>query len=335
MKLATLALAVAVLTAACVPGEAGDGLTGIGAGLRGPAGMKAALYVTGLPNVAALAFDAQGRLWAATAGLSAGSSDGVYLVAKQDAAPVKVLSLETPLGLLWVGDTLYVASKGSVDAFSRLVGTSFANHSQIISFPAGVGELNGLVLSPDGRLLLGVSAPCDHCVPASAWSAAILAFRPDGSDLHVYAAGIRAPFGLAFYPDTRDLFVTMDQRDDLGSRTPGDWLALVEEGENWRFPDCYGQDGVSCTGAPSPLAVLDKHGAVAGLAFVGKAALVAEWSSGKVVRVELRKSGGGYDAAVHPFLSGIANPVAVVAAEDGAVLVGDWKSGTVYRVAGS
>jgi hypothetical protein len=39
------------------------GLVGIGSGLSGPSGMAAAVVATGMPNVAALAMDAEGRLW--------------------------------------------------------------------------------------------------------------------------------------------------------------------------------------------------------------------------------------------------------------------------------
>ena len=87
----------------------------------------------------------------------------------------------------------------------------------------------------------------------------------------------------------------MNQRDDLGARTPGDWLALVREGQSWGFPGCYGQGGAVCAGVPRPIAVLDKHAAVGGVAIVtgelgasvGTAAIVPEWSPGKVQQVSL------------------------------------------------
>jgi len=60
----------------------------------------------------------------------------------------------------------------------------------------------------------------------------VVSFLPDGSDLRVEAGGIRAPVGLAYYPGTNDLFVTMNQRDDLGAQTPGDWLAVVRAGQS-------------------------------------------------------------------------------------------------------
>ena len=72
-----------------------------------------------------------------------------------------------------------------------------------------------------------------------------MSFLPDGSDLRVEASGIRAPVGLTTDPASGDVLVTMNQRDDLGDATPGDWLAVVRSGQDWGFPDCYGQGGVA------------------------------------------------------------------------------------------
>jgi glucose/arabinose dehydrogenase len=254
-----------------------------------------------------------------------------------------ISGLHTALGLLWVGDALYVASSGGVAAYSGFSGTAFASQRTILALPAGVGEVNELVLGPDGRLRLGVSSPCDHCVPTSADSAAVLSFATDGSDLKVEAAGIRAPVGLAYAPGTSELFVTMNQRDDLGDLTPGDWLAVVSAGQGWGFPACYGEGGSACSGVPDPVAVLDKHAAVSGVAIVvppltgtsGTAAIVAEWAAGKVQRVSLAGSGSTTTGTVGPFITGMANPVPVLLAPDGSLFIGDWKTGTIYRVVGS
>jgi glucose/arabinose dehydrogenase len=147
--------------------------------------------------------------------------------------------------------------------------------------------------------------------------------------------------GLAFHPRTGDLFVTMNQRDDLGVETPGDWLAVVGQGQAWGFPDCYGQGGTACMGVPEPTAVLDTHAAVSGVAIVtgqlgstvGTCAVVAEWAAGKVLRVTLDRPTD--TATVAPFLTGLENPVPVALASDGALLVGDWTTGTVYRISPS
>ncbi|HEY3723869.1 MAG TPA: hypothetical protein VGN59_10985 [Acidimicrobiia bacterium] len=319
-------------------------LVGIGAGLRGPSGLTASVAVKGLTHISALATDGGGRLWAATAGYEDHGTDAVYLVPNTGATPVKVITaLHTPLGLLWVDDALYVSSHARVDVYTGFDGTAFASRRTIVSLPDGVGEDNGLARAPSGRIWLGISAPCDACTPASTWSASVVSFEPDGSDLRVEASGIRAPVGLAFFPGTSHLYVTMNQRDKLGARTPGDWLAVVRRGQRWGFPACYGQGGAGCNGVASPTAILDRHAAASGVAIVtgqlgpttGTAAVVAEWTKASVLRVQLRHDGSRATGKAEPFLTGFKSPEPVLVRPDGTLLVGDWTTGKVYAISKS
>jgi glucose/arabinose dehydrogenase len=345
-----VAVACQATNTAPTSSQASTRLTNIGAGLQGRSGLAASVYASGLKNVSAFAFDAAGRLWVATAAYEDDSGDGIFVVAQSGATPLEVVSaVHTPLGLVWLDDTLYVAAEGGVTAYTGFDGAGFKTTRTVLSLPSGVGEVNELAVAPDGRLWLGVSSPCDDCIPTSSGSAAVLSFLPDGSDLTVEASGIRAPVGLAFDSPTGLLYVTMNQRDDLGENTPGDWLATVSSGQNWGFPGCYGQGGTPCAGTPSPVAVLDPHGAVAGVAIIhgelgtgtGHAALVAEWALGKVQLVRLDGVGSGgmasaaTSAAVEPFLTGVTSPVAVALGPDDAAYVGDWATGTIYRISGS
>jgi glucose/arabinose dehydrogenase len=318
------------------------GLVPIGAGLSGPAGLAATVYSSGLPTASAFAIDPRGRLWVATSAAADHRRDAVYVIARAGGRPTKVIAgVRGPLGLTWYGHVLYVASLGRVDAFSGLHGTRFARRTTVLREPPGHGWNNGIVSAPNGRLVMGISSACDHCSSTSRWSATIVSFRPSGRDVRVYARGIRAPFGLAYYPGTSDLLVSMNQRDDLGARTPGDWLARVRPGQDWRFPACYGQASSACAGAPQPIAVLDRHAAAGAVAVVtgqlgaavGTAALVAEWQSGRVLRVPLTAAGSTAKSAATPLLTGIRNPLALVRARDGALFVGDWGSGRIYRIA--
>ena len=330
---AALALALAVLSLAACGGKS-DKLVPIGEGLRGPSGLKATLYASGLPLMSAFAFDGQGRLWVTTSGATTHATDGVFMIAAPGSRPVRVVSgIRGPLGLVWVGGRLIVSSLGKVTSFGGLDGARFATSKVIVDGPVPRGENNNVILAPDGRLVMGVSASCDHCVPPSKWSGAIVTFRPDGSGLQLFASRIRAAYGLAYHPGTDDLFASMNQRDDLGDATPGDWLALVREGQNWGFPDCYGQQTSACRLFPAPVAALDPHAAAGGVAILGRAALVSEWQLGKVQRVVLTKKGSTYTGVAAPYLTGLKNPLPLLAAGNGTLLVGDWGTGNVYRIA--
>jgi glucose/arabinose dehydrogenase len=342
-----LSLALLLTVGGCGAGKHAQrqrsGLRTIGAGLQGPEDLRASVYARGPLTLAGLAFDPSGRLWAAAAGLSTHTADGVYVIASPGASAVKVIAgLDDPLGLLWRAGRLYVSSVGRVDAYWGFDGRRFHSHRTILRGPVAGGENNDLALAPDGRLLMGVTATCDHCEPRSPLSGSIVSFRPDGSDLRIFARRIRAPFGLAFLPGGSELLVSMNQRDDLGVRTPGDWLAFVKRGQDWRFPGCYGQPGAACDGVPRPLAVLDKHAAAGSVVILGRqlgaalgtAALVAEWQTGKVLRVSLAKSGATYSGALSTLLTGVRNPLAMALAPQRSLLVGDWATGTIYRIEG-
>lgn len=336
---ALVAALMAFLAVGCGTDSSGS-LRAIGAGLSGPAGLQATAYTTGLKHASTFAFDRRGRLWVATSGATSHSSDALYVVPRAGSRPVKVVSgVRGPLGLLWYRNTLYVSEIGRVEAFSGVRGARFAIRRTIVRGPVAGASNDGLAVSPGGRILMAVSTTCDHCRPASKWAAAVVSFRPDGSGLRLYATGIRAGFGLAYVPGTNDLLVSMNQRDDLGEKTPGDWLGVVRQGEDWGFPACYGQGGSACDGVPTQLAVLDAHAAAGGVAVVpaalesvlGKAALVAEWQTGVVKRADLEGSGNPAPTV----LTGFSNPLPLVATPDGAVLVGDWSTGVVYRIAAS
>ncbi len=323
----TLLSLVVLATAACGASHSSAKLVSIGAGLKGAAGLHASVYARGIPNMSAFAFDGRGRLWVTRSGSSTHANDGVYLVAAPGAAPVKVVSsIRGPLGIVWAGHSLYVSYLGGVDRFDGFSGHGFANRKTILKGSAQNGENNNLVLAPDGRFLMGVSAPCDHCPTPPRYSAAIVSFRPDGSGLQLFATRIRAAYGLVL--DGSTLYASMNQRDDLGSKTPGDWLAVVEQGQDWGFPACYGQGGSDCAGVPAPLGVLDPHSGAGGVAILGRSALVTEWTFGKVMRVAL---GNG---AVSTWVSGLLHALPLASRPDGSVLVGDWGSGVIYRITG-
>jgi glucose/arabinose dehydrogenase len=318
-------------------------LVSIGAGLQGPTGLRATVYASGLAHVSAFALDGKGRLWVTTSAATGHGADGVYVIPKAGAKPVRVISgLRGPLGLVWHSGTLYVASIGRVDAFSGLRGTRFALRRKILSEPAGHGWNQNLVLAPNGRLVMSVASACDHCTTTSRWSASIISFDLDGSHVQSYAARVRAAFGLAFYPGTSTLLASMNQRDDLGAKTPGDALAVVPAGSDWRFPACYGQGTSACSGVPPVLATLGKHAAAGGVAIatgqlgasVGTAALVPEWKFGTVQRVALTGSGSSLAGSTpSTMLSGFTNPLPTLATTSGSLYVGDWATGEIYRIA--
>ncbi|MGD0957605.1 MAG: sorbosone dehydrogenase family protein [Candidatus Acidiferrales bacterium] len=67
----------------------------------------------------------------------------------------------------------------------------------------------------------------------------ILVANPDGSDLHVYASGIRNPVGLTVAPHTGEVWVSVNERDELGDNLPPDYITHVQEGGFYGWPWYY------------------------------------------------------------------------------------------------
>jgi len=140
-----IAMAVVVATgcgAGSVPTDSADVLVSIGAGLTGPAGLKATVYAKGLTSVSGLTFDAKGRLWATTADFEDQGRDALYVVTAAGAEPQKIVpSLHTPMGLLWYNDSLYVTSATGVDVYSGFDGSKFAEHKTILDVESAIGNI--------------------------------------------------------------------------------------------------------------------------------------------------------------------------------------------------
>lgn len=97
-------------------------------------------------------------------------------------------------------------------------------------------------------------------------TAAVMRCKPDGSDLELYAWGLRNAYGLRFLPDGR-LLATDQGADDRGSRPVGnipDLLFEVRPDAWYGWPDFVGGDPVTDgryvpTRGPRPSFVLANH----------------------------------------------------------------------------
>lgn len=196
--------------------------------------------------------------------------------------------------------------------------------------------------------------------------ACILAFDPDGKNERTFASGIRNPVGLAVHPETGDLWTSVNERDLLGDHLVPDYITRVEEGGFYGWPWYYlgpHQDPRHEGKHPElkdkvivPDVLIQSHSASLDMAFyTGETfpeeyrldAFAAEHGSWnrtrrtgyKVIRVPMRdgRATGEYEDFLVGFVTPEGNvwgrPVGVATAKDGALMVTDDGSGTVWRVA--
>lgn len=294
-----------------------------------------------VPHPTSLAFDAQGRLLVASQEGFVTSFDVGGAAARDERRVAEGFTL--PLGLLVVGDTLFVSDNGRV---WRIRGSE---RTAIVSgIPVFEHATDGMALGPDGKVYLGVGSTCNACADADPRNATIVRFAPDGSAFEIVARGLRNPYDLAFHPEDGSLWATDNGRDDLGADVP-DEVDLIQAGKHYGYPDCYGKGrGSNCDGTVGSLLELEANSAAGGIAFyTGSSfptayrdnAFVALWGSfrrtrgRKIVRVVPVKHEGRYEARGVDFAGGFDAPLdLVVGPHDGALYVADHGRATLYRI---
>ena len=223
--------------------------------------------------------------------------------------------------------------------------------------------------SPDGKRLFvsvgSVSNAHERDTDPDTRRADILEYTADGKNEKIYAAGIRNAVGLAIHPTTGQLWCSVNERDGLGDHLVPDYITHVEEGGFYGWPWYYmgGTEDARAKGEHpdlknkviTPDVILQSHSASLQMAFyTGKSfpkeyaldAFASEhgsWNRArrtgyKVIRVPMKngKATGEYEDFLTGFVTPEGNvwgrPVGVAVAKDGALLVTDDASGTVWRI---
>ena len=281
--------------------------------------------------------------------------------------------LASPFGMALVGDTLYVANADALVAFPydpNFTRISAAPRT-ILALPAGRNHhwTKSLAASPDGRrLYVGVgsnSNVAEHGLAEEEGRAAIWEVDLASGAHRLFATGLRNPVGLAFRPGTSDLYVVVNERDELGSDLAPDYLTRVQPGGFYGWPWSYwGDHADRRVDPPRPDMVaralapdygLGNHVAPLGLTFAEGARLGPAFASGAFIGlhgswnrrprsgyklvfvrfVDGRPSGPPIDILTG-FLSGdgkaLGRPVGVQIARDGSLLVADDVGNSVWRV---
>jgi glucose/arabinose dehydrogenase len=194
----------------------------------------------------------------------------------------------------------------------------------------------------------------------------ILEFNPDGSGERVYASGIRNAVGIAVNPQTGELWGSVNERDGLGNNLVPDYITHFEDNGFYGWPWYYigkHQDPRLQDKHPdfrarmiTPDVLIQPHSASLEMTFyTGKqfpaeyqgdifAAEHGSWNRNppvgyEVVRVPLKGTGHA-SGEYQDFMTGFVTqdgkvwgrPVGVAVGNDGALVVTDDGSGSIWRV---
>jgi glucose/arabinose dehydrogenase len=298
---------------------------------------------------------------------------------------VFLAGLHSPFGMALTGDsasgrTLYVANADALVKVPYRDGATRGDAApeRVTALPGGPINhhwTKNVVASRDGtRLYVSVGSNSnagEHGIAAEAGRAAIWEIDAATGTHRVYASGLRNPVGMDWQPDSGQLWVVVNERDELGSDLVPDYMTAVREGAFYGWPySWYGQHVDKRPQPPRPASLehdlvaravvpdyaLGPHTASLGLAFYTGMLLPARYRGGAFVGQHgswNRRPFSGYRVVFVPFADGrprglpedvltgfvdaqgraLGRPVGVAIARDGAVLVADDVGGMVWRLA--
>ncbi|WP_292034563.1 MULTISPECIES: PQQ-dependent sugar dehydrogenase [unclassified Brevundimonas] len=280
--------------------------------------------------------------------------------------------LASPFGMALIGDRLYVANADAVVAVPYQTGQTqiTATPVKVADLPAGRNHhwTKSLIASADGsRLYVGVGSNSnvgENGLDEEVDRAAVLEIDPATGARRVFASGLRNPVGMAWNPEDGRLWVSVNERDEIGDDLVPDYMTSVTPGGFYGWPwSYYGQTADARVQPPRPDMVakaikpdyaLGSHTASLGLTFY-TGALMPRWRNGAVVGQHgswNRNPPAGYKVIFIPFsggkpagppqdvLTGFRNdkgeamgrPVGVLGVRSGALLVADDVGDAIWRV---
>ena len=282
--------------------------------------------------------------------------------------------LNSPVGMALVGNRLYVAATDSLLWFSYTAGMAAITSPGVVLTTLPGGAINHhwtktLVASRDGaKLYVGVgsnSNVAERGMEVEAERAAIWEVDARTGTHRIYASGLRNPVGLAWEADTGQLWVAVNERDELGNDLVPDYITAVREGGFYGWPYSYygqlidtrvqPQNPALVATATAPDYALGAHTASLGLASSAGTHLPSLFAHGMFVGQHgswNRRPLSGYKVIFVPFTNGVprgdpldvltgflnasgdaqGRPVGLAIDRAGDLLVADDVGNTVWRV---
>jgi glucose/arabinose dehydrogenase len=314
------------------------------------------------------------------AGAGTPSADRITLLRDADGdgrvetRSVFLQGLFSPFGMALVGNEFYVANADAVLRFPYEPGQTeiTAPGTRLADLPGGPINhhwTKSLVVSPDGsRLYVGVgsnSNVAENGMDAEERRAAILEIDRESGQVQILASGLRNPVGMDWQPQSGELWVAVNERDELGDDLVPDYMTAVQPGGFYGWPYSYfGQHVDERVEPPRPDLVekaivpdyaLGSHTASLGLVFYDGEAFPERYRGGAFIGQHgswNRSEPVGYKVIFVPFADGRPSggpedvltgfldadgqargrPVGVAVDAHGALLVADDVGNVIWRV---
>jgi glucose/arabinose dehydrogenase len=156
--------------------------------------------------------------------------------------------LNSPFGMVLVGNHLYVANSDAVMRFPCARGDTHLAARGVTVVALLVGTINhhwtkNLIASADGTTLyVTMGSNCnvaERGMGVEDERAAVWAVNIETGAHRIFVSGLRNPNGLAWEPVSTVLWTVVNERDELGSDLVPDYLTSVRDGGFYGWPYSY------------------------------------------------------------------------------------------------
>jgi glucose/arabinose dehydrogenase len=153
-----------------------------------------------------------------------------------------VATIEQAHGLAVHNGKLYITSVKEVYvAVINTDGTLSEMQKIISTLPDGGQHPNRtLAVGPDNKLYITVGSTCNSCKEPNKLNATIVRTNLDGSNLEIYAKGLRNTIGFGWHPETADFWGMDHGIDWLGDNEQEEELNEIKQNANYGWPYIYG-----------------------------------------------------------------------------------------------
>ena len=245
---------------------------------------------------------------------------------KAEIRSVFLQNLNSPFGMVLVGNDLYIANSDAVVRVPYQAGQTSISATPVKLLDLPAGPINhhwtkNIIASPDGsKLYVTVgsnSNVAERGMAVEEGRAAIWEVDAKTGTHRIFASGLRNPNGMGWAPETGALWTVVNERDEIGSDLVPDYLTSVKDGAFYGWPySYYGQNVDVRVKPPQPEMVakaiapdyaLGSHVAPLGMAFSEGNALPPSLASGVFVGEHgswNRRPHSGYKVVFVPFSKG-------------------------------
>jgi glucose/arabinose dehydrogenase len=332
-----------------------------------PPGFKISVFAE-IPN-------ARSMCWGSNQTLFVGNrdEDKVYAVkdtnndGRADQIFIIDQNLNMPCGVAFKNGSLFVAEVSRILRYDNIENNLNKPTKPVVVYDKFPTEKHHgwkyIAFGPDEKLYVPVGAPCNVCEEKDSIFATITRMNADGTNVEIFAKGIRNSVGFDWHPVTKELWFTENGRDHFGDNVPADELNTApQKGMHFGFPYCHQGDTLdpefgknkNCNDYTPPAQKLGPHVAALGMQFYTGNMFLPEYKNQIFIaehgswnrtdkigyRVMLARLQNNKVVQYIPFATGwmqlndtvIGRPVDIEIDKKGALLVSDDKAGVVYRI---